>query len=87
MQLPLISPIWLLVLWIANQVLSAVVQSMEAPDANIGKFYKFFYKFMSLIISDFKSFAAPIPPPTFKTIQGSVTETTKVNSTTQSGVL
>ena len=63
MDFPNISPIWLLVLWIANQILSAAVQSLDAPDTTSGKFYRFFYKFSSLLISDFKSFAAKIPAP------------------------
>jgi hypothetical protein len=52
---------WLLIFWITNQVLSALVQALPPPNGN--PWYTFFYKFMNLLTADFKSFAAQIPQP------------------------
>jgi hypothetical protein len=65
---------WLLIFYVANQVVSAAVQALPPPNGN--KFYQFFYKFVSLLTADFKSFAAQIPAPTLltnKSTTGSIT--------------
>jgi hypothetical protein len=54
------SPEWLMIFYIANQVLSALIQSMPPPNGNA--FYNFIYKFLSLLIADFKSFSLTAPP-------------------------
>jgi len=52
---------WLLIFYITYLVLSAFVQALPAPNGN--QWYNFLYKFLSLLIGDFKSFAAQIPQP------------------------
>jgi hypothetical protein len=47
--------------WIANGVLSAAVQSLDEPTPTSGGFYRFIYKFLSIIVTDFKSFSKQIP--------------------------
>jgi hypothetical protein len=55
---------WLLIFFVANQVLSALIQSLPVPVTTSSGFYVFIYKFLSLLISDFKSFTASFPTPT-----------------------
>jgi hypothetical protein len=70
----------------AYVILNAAVQSMEAPTTESSPFYTFFYKFMSLLIIDFKSFSAPKVPAV--TATQSVSQTSTVSaSASQSGVL
>jgi hypothetical protein len=52
---------WLLIFYVANQVASALIQALPAPNGN--PWYNFFYKFLSLLIADFKSFSATFPKP------------------------
>lgn len=66
---------WLMAFWIANTVFSALVQSLIPPDTNSSKAYIVFYKFINLLIADFKTFSAQVPPPTFQTTTGASTKT------------
>jgi hypothetical protein len=54
---------WLLVFYVANQVASALIQSLPVPTTASSGWYVFIYKFMNLLIADFKSFTANLPPP------------------------
>lgn len=72
--LPHFSLEWLMIFYIINQVMSALIQSLPAPVEGGNAVYAFFYKFLSLLIADFKSFTSKIPS------QGST------NSTTQTGL-
>ncbi|MBU6232183.1 hypothetical protein KGP36_06070 [Patescibacteria group bacterium] len=49
-------------MYVAYQLLSAAVQSLPTPAENGNKFYAFFYKFLSLIVADFKGFVTKGPP-------------------------
>lgn len=49
-------PQQLMIFYIAYQVLSALIQALPAPNGNA--WYNFFYKFVSLLIADFKTFAS-----------------------------
>lgn len=72
---------WLLIFYVANGVLSALVQALPAPDTSSSKMYVFFDKFMSLLIADFKTFAAQLPPPTITTSTGAIVSKTTVDPT------
>ena len=66
MTMPIVIPwTWLLALYVANQVFTALVQSLPNPDGS-SKFYTFIFKFLSLLIADFKSFTQDIPTPLLK---------------------
>jgi hypothetical protein len=61
---PMTIPVqWLLIFYVANQVASALIQSLPVPTTASNGLYVFVYKFLSLIIADFKSFTANLPPP------------------------
>lgn len=75
----------LLIFWIANQVLSALIQALPEPTTNSNPFYVFIYKFLSLLIADFKSFSQHIPPPTVTVVRGQVSETTTTEPTALKG--
>lgn len=64
--------------YIAYQLLSAAVQSMNPPTEKSGGFYSFLYRFLSLIVADYKSFAQ-------RPVQAS--KVTPSNSATQTGLL
>jgi hypothetical protein len=57
---------WLLVFYVANQVASALIQSLPVPTTASSGWYVFIYKFMNLLIADFKSFTASLPPPVLR---------------------
>jgi hypothetical protein len=48
-----------LIFYFGYQIFSALVQALPEPNGNV--WYTFFYKFMSLLIADFKSFSAQMP--------------------------
>jgi hypothetical protein len=52
----------LLEMYVAYQLLSAVVQSLDAPTETSNGAYRFIYKFLSLVIADFRSYAQKMPP-------------------------
>ena len=54
-------PQQLMIFYIANQVISALVQALPAPNGNV--LYGFGYKFLNLLTADFKTFSAQIPQP------------------------
>jgi hypothetical protein len=58
---------WLLIFYVVNQVASALIQSLPVPTTVSSGWYVFIYKFLNLLIADFKSFTANLPPPVFKT--------------------
>jgi predicted membrane protein len=68
---------WLLVFYVANQILSCMVQALPEPTSTSGMGYRFVYKFLSLLIADFKSFSDTLPKPvlTTSTSTGSITTT------------
>lgn len=68
---------WLIVFYVANQVLSALVQALPQPSGQ-NAFYMFAYKFLSLLIADFKSYSAQLPQPmlTASVSSGAITTTT-----------
>jgi hypothetical protein len=70
-----ISVQWLLIFFAANQVLSALVQALPVPNNSVG--YTFFYKFVNLLVADFKTFSATIPQPvlTISSSKGSIVTT------------
>jgi hypothetical protein len=72
---------WLLIFFVANLVLSALIQALPEPDTTSSKGYVFTYKFLSLLISDFKSFAQKIPPPTITETTGAIVTKTTVDPT------
>ena len=45
-------------IYVIYTILSAAVQSMPEPDENSSAFYVFIYRFLSLLLADFKSFTA-----------------------------
>jgi hypothetical protein len=53
-----------MMLYIANMLASAFVQSLPEPTAESNVLYKVMYKFLSLVVTDFKSFGAAVPVPT-----------------------
>jgi len=54
---------WLLVFYVANQIASALIQSLPVPTTASSGAYIFIYKFLSLLIADFKSFTSKLPSP------------------------
>jgi hypothetical protein len=52
-----------MMLYIANMLASAFVQSLPEPTAQSNVMYKVMYKFLSLVVTDFKSFGAAVPVP------------------------
>ena len=54
---------WLLAFYIVNQIASALIQSLPTPTATSRGLYVFIYKFLSLLIADFKSFTQKLPEP------------------------
>jgi hypothetical protein len=58
-----LDPTQLMLFYIANQVASALVQALPAPTQSSGVVYTFFYKFVSLLTADFKSFSSQLPTP------------------------
>lgn len=70
----------LMAYYIINTLVSAFVQSLIPPDTESSKSYIVLYKFMSLIIADFKSFGANIPPP-----QLTATQSETVSKTVATG--
>jgi len=54
---------WLLIYYMTNMVASAMVQSLPVPTTASSGWYVFIYKFLSLLIADFKSLTASLPPP------------------------
>lgn len=61
MQLPAISFNMLLLLFVINQVASALIQSMPTPTEGGNQLYAFVYKFLTLLVGDFKSFMSKLP--------------------------
>jgi hypothetical protein len=53
-----------MMLYIANMLASAFVQSLPEPTVGSNVLYKVMYKFLSLVVTDFKSFGAAVPVPT-----------------------
>ena len=47
----------LLEMYVAYQLLSAAVQSLDPPTAESNGLYRFIFKFLSLLIADFNAFA------------------------------
>lgn len=62
---------WLLIFYVANQIASALVQALPAPNGN--SWYAFFYKFMNLLVADFKSYAAQFPAPKLPAMKSTTT--------------
>lgn len=61
---PMTIPVqWFLIFYVVNQVASAMIQSLPAPTTASNGAYVFVYKFLSLIIADFKSFTTNLPIP------------------------
>jgi hypothetical protein len=60
-----------MMLYIANMLASAFVQSLLEPTAESSGLYKVLYKFLSLVVTDFKSFSAavPVPPGTVAAVE------------------
>lgn len=73
----------LLIFFVANQVLSALIQALPQPTTASNGVYVFTYKFLSLVIADFKSFSAQLPPPTVTVAQGAITTTTTAEPPTK----
>lgn len=67
MTIPLTAQ-WFLLFYIANIVGSAAIQSMPVPSGK-NAFYAFLYKFLSLLIADFKSFSSNLPLPKITPLQ------------------
>lgn len=72
-----------LLLYIGYQLLSMAVQSLNAPTEQSGPVYSFVYRFLSLVVADFKSFSQR--PPSTVTTQLTVTK--PAATATPSGVL
>lgn len=70
---------WLLAFWIANTIFSAAVQALPEPDGTSAKGYRFLFKFLSLLASDFKSFSDVMPKviPTTSQTTGQLTTVNK----------
>jgi hypothetical protein len=69
---------WLLVFFVGNAIFSAAVQALIPPDSTSGKGYIYFFRFLSLLATDFKSFAStlpPAPPITILKSTGTITTT------------
>ena len=82
MQLPTFSFEQLLILYVINQVASALIQSLPLPQEGGNQFYAFFYKFLTLLVGDFKSFMSKLPAPgTVQVKSPSGTVTTMVADT------
>jgi hypothetical protein len=54
---------WLLGFYVVNMVASALIQSLPTPTTASSGWYVFVYKFLSLLIADFKSLTSKLPPP------------------------
>ena len=54
---------WLLGFYVINMVASALVQSLPTPTTASSVWYVFIYKFLSLLIADFKSLTSKLPTP------------------------
>jgi hypothetical protein len=67
---------WLLIFYVANQVLSAFVQALPSATTQSSPFYVFITKFLSLVIADFKSFGAQLPEPQITVSKGAIVSTT-----------
>jgi hypothetical protein len=63
MQFPTFSFEQILILYIINQVSSALVQSLPAPVEGGNVVYASVYKFLSIIVGDFKAFMTKVPAP------------------------
>jgi hypothetical protein len=61
MQLPTFTLEQLLILYVINQVSSALIQSMPAPTEGGNAWYSFIYKFLTLLVGDFRSFMTKLP--------------------------
>ena len=82
-----------LVIYVGLMIASAVVQSLPTPAEIPGVWYKAFYNFLSILVTDFKSFAAkyPVVPQfsevttkTIKTPEGSSSSTIAETSSSSS---
>jgi hypothetical protein len=78
------SPEQLMLFYIANQIVSAFVQALPSPNGN--QFYNFFYKFVSLLTADFKSFSSAMPKQVSMTTKatGEIIQTSIPTATTLS---
>ena len=54
-----------LIFYVVNSVASALVQALPVPNGSV--IYTFIYKFLSLLVADFKSFSATMPTPVLTT--------------------
>ena len=63
------------VFYVVYMIASALVQALPAPNGN--PWYNTLYKFLSILISDFKSYAASIsqPVPVITVSAGKITTT------------
>ena len=61
MQLPTFTFEQLLILYVVNQVSSALVQALPMPVEGGNAGYAFFYKFLTLLVGDFRSFTSKLP--------------------------
>ena len=61
MNLPTFTLEQLLILYVVNQVASALVQAAPIPVEGGNQFYAFIYKFFTLLVGDFKSFMTKLP--------------------------
>ena len=80
------SPEWMMIFYIANNVLSAFIQSLPPITTSSGPLYVFFNKFMSLLIADFKTFSAKPQLPATTQTTGEVVATTTVDNKQQVSV-
>jgi hypothetical protein len=61
MNLPTFTLEQLLILYVINQVSSALVQAAPLPQEGGNAMYAFLYKFLTLLVGDFKSFMSKLP--------------------------
>ena len=61
MNFPAITFEQILILYVINQVASALVQAAPIPVEGGNQFYAFIYKFLTLLVGDFKSFMTKLP--------------------------
>ena len=79
-----------LIFYVVNSVASALVQALPVPNGSV--IYTFIYKFLSLLVADFKSFSATMPTPVLTTQSSTgqidtVSKPVNTSNTTNIGIL
>lgn len=74
----------IMAVYIVLAIFSAAVQNLPSPSSYGGVWYKAVYGFLSVLASDFKSFAASLPPTSEASGVKSPTETTSISTTSSS---